>query len=307
MEAKLMAVHCHHVQEEWARCNGGRRSQPAPALPLEPSTSPDALAGQLPWPASTLSLEPSSQATTPDNLAGRLFTLTITDDGPSSDALTSKLWHSRAEFQSASPSTNTISGSVKPVSFSDIADVLSHLKVSEPTRTSTESPISLRDHTALHRPSSPPVSIISGRRVAKNERHRATVKVLKIFANIEVCIQRCFWLLLDSSDNTTNYISNEIDTLRRAIGDVKRNMESVKLRKKAVSDTLDKLELKLKPRKWMSVSPSSPIEVITGKLLYIVYMEPLLMENQMTISSRQSIDWMQSPRLLYLSVLYAAL
>ena len=134
-----------------------------------------------------------------------------------------------------------------------------------------------------------------------------TVKALKIFANIEVCIQHCFRLLLDSSDDTTNYISNEIDTLQRAIGDVKRDMESVKLHKKAVSDTLDKLELELKPRKQMSVSPSSPIEVITGESLYIVYMEPLLMENQMTISSRQSINWMQLPRLLYLWALYAAL
>jgi len=43
-------------------------------------------------------------------------------------------------------------------------------------------------------------------------------------------------------------------------------MESVKLRKKAVSDMLDKLQLEFKPRKQTSISPSSPIEVITGML-----------------------------------------
>jgi len=84
MEAKLMAVHCHRVQEERTRCNDERPpSQLAPTLSLGLSASPDDLAGRLPRPAPNFPSEPSSQATAPDDLVGRLFTLTITDDGPS--------------------------------------------------------------------------------------------------------------------------------------------------------------------------------------------------------------------------------
>lgn len=90
---------------------------------------------------------------------------------------------------------------------------------------------------------------------------------MKLLANIGSHTQRCCWLLLDDSDDVTGYISNELATLRKAVEDIKRDTDLVKTWKKNICDGLDRLELKVKPRKRTAVSATCPVEVISGKSL----------------------------------------
>ncbi|KAI5987195.1 hypothetical protein EDD15DRAFT_2372598 [Pisolithus albus] len=246
MEAKALSMHLHRVRAE--------RAKSTTILPHPPPVSPP--------------LKVAAQATGLDDLAGRLFALTVTDDGPNPNSLTSKLWHSRAEIQSTGPSSDIVAGPINAVSISDLASSFDRLKIdkmsSDPDKSSASPmpPSVVVDRpTAFRRPSSPPVAVISGHRVPKKDQHQASAKAHKLLTNIESRTQRCYRLLLDNSDDATGRVSKELATLRNAVEDIKRATESVKSRKRTVCDALDMLEAELKSRTRTSVSPTCPIEV----------------------------------------------
>ena len=49
----------------------------------------------------------------PDDIAGHLFALTLTDDGPDLKSSASKLWNSRAEYQESSATRRTVGDTIE--------------------------------------------------------------------------------------------------------------------------------------------------------------------------------------------------
>jgi len=193
----------------------------------------------------------------PDDIAGHLFALTLTDDGPDPKSSASKLWNSRAEYQESSPSSNAITGSLDPLPFSDIAESLSRL--------------SLSSSTPLSRPNNPSASWIAGCRISKKDHCQRSRQALKLLSNIEARANRCFRLLLDPSDNSVTEVTNELMRLRPALESITRKTDFVNSRKKEVTTTLDKLELEVKARQ--PTCPSNdpePINVNTSKCIFII-------------------------------------
>ena len=170
----------------------------------------------------------------PDDIAGHLFTLTLTDDGRGPKSSASKLWNSHAEYQESSPSSNTITGSVYPLPFSNIAESLSHL--------------SLSSSTPLSHPNNPPASWITRCRISKKDHCQCSHQVLKLLSNIKARANQCFHLLLDPLDNSVTEVTNELMCLRPALESITWKMDFVNSCKKEVTTPLDKLELEVKSK-----------------------------------------------------------
>jgi len=153
------------------------------------------------------------------DLIMQLFALTVTDDGPDPSMLSNKLWDTHAEVQAASPNISLIAGPVLMVSVSQITDSLSHLKIQSPasrTEASTPFPLDIScagARSSTHPPTLPPASIVGGHGMTKKDRNQCSVKALRLLANIDASIHRCFRLLLDNSDDTTSNLSNELARL----------------------------------------------------------------------------------------------
>ena len=105
IDVKALALHLHRVRQELTH-QGNAVPHPPPMI-----SPPD----------------PSNDTCGLDEISGRLLALTITDEGLHPNSTTSKLWNTRDEFQSRCPSSDAISGHIKPLSTSDIAESLSRL------------------------------------------------------------------------------------------------------------------------------------------------------------------------------------
>ena len=180
---------------------------------------------------------------------------TVTGPDPKSSA--SELWNSRAEYQESSLSSNTITGSLDPLPFSNIAESLSRL--------------SLSSSTPLSCPNNPPASQIAGCRISKKDCCQRSRQALKLLSNIKARANWCFCLLLDPSDNSVTEVTNELMRLHPALESITQKTDFVNSRKKEVTTTLDKLELEVKARQ--PTCPSNDPELInvnTGKCIFII-------------------------------------
>ena len=249
MDAKLIPAHVNRMREERARSTG------------------------MHYPASVENHSPRKpeRCSPTSDLVARLFALTVTDNGPDPGMLSSKLWDTHAEFQAASPNTSIIAGPVPMVLVSQITESLSRLKVQSPASSTEASTLFPPDipcanaHNSTHPPFLPPASIVGGRRMTKKDQNQCSVKALRLLANIDASIHRCFRLLLDNSDDTTSNLSNELARLRKAVNDIVHNTDAITQRKKATSDALDRLELELKSRSPTDTSLQSPVRVSSGR------------------------------------------
>ncbi|KAF9221460.1 hypothetical protein BS17DRAFT_768732 [Gyrodon lividus] len=202
------------------------------------------------WNAPTSAPSPNS-STNMDQIAGQLFALTLTDDGPKS--LTSKLWNSCTEFQQTGPNSSTITQLPDPLSISDITNSLNHLRFKTtaqavPSSSPSLSPLSPQsrslvssqpNNAATLPPHYSPALLVSGCRLSKKDHNHHTVKALQILSNIKSHVQCCYRLLLNSSSYQD--MKHQLATLRQAIDRVNRATESVKAQKKRLPAMLDDL------------------------------------------------------------------
>ncbi|KIJ64131.1 hypothetical protein HYDPIDRAFT_29015 [Hydnomerulius pinastri MD-312] len=261
MEARLVPVHLNHVRDELAKLDGTHE------CPLWTSTDIPS-AGQV--------------ETDANDLAGHLFALTVTDEGPSPQSHISKLWNSHADFQTMAPSSHAIAGPINPIPAPDTADSLKRLMTGNtsaetnctnpPTKHPGPAPSGPQNGPSLahasttattqsRNPSSPPASVIGGRRLGllKKDCNQWSVKAMKLLANIKSHIQRCYRLLLDTSEEQVNVLNSELTILRQAVENIRCEAESVALCKRELLGELDKLDLELKSRMSKEV-PQGPIE-----------------------------------------------
>ncbi|KAF8431341.1 hypothetical protein L210DRAFT_875599 [Boletus edulis BED1] len=178
-----------------------------------------------------------------DDLAGRLFALTLTDNGTNVEESTNKLWNSRAEFQANGPSRFLISSPPTPVPLTEVVASLSRLRLSHDSRPSHGN--SLPDS---HRPGVPssahPTTVLLDSQLSKRADYRST-KALKLLSNIEVEVQRCSRLLLAATKSSYDTIKNELTFLRCATQGIRRKTDHIMSRKAEVSKALDELECQL--------------------------------------------------------------
>lgn len=228
IDARVMPAHLKRVQDERSRCK----------------------------------VDPSK------DLAGHLFALTLTDDGPDPNATADKLWKSRAQYQKAGPSSDVVAGSLATLQISDITNSLSRLQlhdapsayplIAHDTSSGTRPPGEPR--TVSQSSSHPSTSIIAGRRLPKKDRHRCTVKALEILSNVEARSQRCSRLLLDNSNECIpSTIRQELELLRRATEGVKRDHDLVNSRKRDIIADLDKLEAQLRLHEPLESFSTDPV------------------------------------------------
>ncbi|KAI9463751.1 hypothetical protein HD554DRAFT_2175465 [Boletus coccyginus] len=224
MEARLIPPHLKHLQDEHsAQC-----SSASVGLQLPTGSGADAI-------------------------AGHLFDLTLTDDGPDPVALANKLKRAQAV------SRLTLQTTLVPPPLSPLA---THSNVSEHHITSQPPPSCLpptKNATSLASSSASPVSVIGGRRSPKKHRNRRTIKALQILSNIESCIQRCCRLLLDPSNISYHDIQHELVTLRRTVDKVTREMESVMVQRRTLIALLDELTSQVQVP--ANSSPQGPVEI----------------------------------------------
>ncbi|KAF8119273.1 hypothetical protein EV363DRAFT_1200533 [Boletus edulis] len=104
MEARLLPAHLRRVKDEHRRAtNTGY------ATPVTPRSANNSLSECVEKSASDVGdATPRSTMSSIGSLAGHLFALTLTDDGPSPNATSNKLWHSRDDFQEAGQSRNIV-------------------------------------------------------------------------------------------------------------------------------------------------------------------------------------------------------
>lgn len=207
-----------------------------------------------------------------EEICGRVFALTITDDGPDQTSSSSKLWNTREEFQSKCSSTPLVDGSTRSLSVSDIADTLGRLTLPDQTPTPPESQFdqSTDIYAAFGDLSISPASIVGGRRVAmtKKERNSTSLRALQRLTNIQSRAQRCLRLLLDSSDCATELSIMDVATLRQATENIKRDTEAINSRKEAIHDLLTEIEQVIADRASSGNDSLTPLEVNTGMSQY---------------------------------------
>jgi len=135
-------------------------------------TSPSAIASSPP-PSLLHSLASSksptddslSSSTSLDDLAGRLFALTLTDNGASTVDSANKLWNSHADFQVNGPSQSLISSPPAPVPMVEVAASLTCLHQSTSSDTKSLNSHLPNNHTLgipLSAHSAMPASTVSG-------------------------------------------------------------------------------------------------------------------------------------------------
>ncbi|KAL4062083.1 hypothetical protein V8B97DRAFT_1878202 [Scleroderma yunnanense] len=202
------------------------------------------------------SIQKNSHDSHSDDLASHLFTLTLTNNGPDPKSSANKLWHLHANYQESSPSGDVVSGSLDPLSFSDITESLSHLSLNSPIHLSC--------------PNSLPAPQVMGCRISKKNGCHCSCQVLSLLSNIEACANWCFHLLLDPLDNSVTEVTNELRHLHPALDNITWKTDFVNSHKKEVTVTLDKLELEVKARQ--SPCPSSkdlePVHVNNGRPIF---------------------------------------
>ena len=150
---------------------------------------------------------PSSESTTEEqinDMTSHLFALTLMDEGPDPDTTASKLWNSRASFQQSGTSNRVITGVLNPILPADIASSLNRLVTREPTSSSPDPLVSSPNCT-----SKPPQSHSSQR-----DRNQCSKKALQLLDNVNSRVQRCYRLLLESSDDHLSSLRDEVVALR---------------------------------------------------------------------------------------------
>jgi hypothetical protein len=192
MDARFLPAHQKYIQDEW------RIGSAAPSPPAH-SDNPTKCPVNL---SLTDDRRNPSVSTRSDDLAGCLFALTLTDNGPNATDDANKLWNSRADFQERGPSSGVIAASPTPVSMDQVATSLGHLRISHlqsnppDTQFPDTYPSDNRCPTPEIPPSAHPASIVSGCRLPKKDRNHHSVKALKLVSNIEVRTRWCFCLFL---------------------------------------------------------------------------------------------------------------
>ncbi|KIK20353.1 hypothetical protein PISMIDRAFT_105907, partial [Pisolithus microcarpus 441] len=231
MDSRLIPAHLKRVRAEYAAKRTSVDSRP----PSSPNRSSD---------------ETGSSSDTADSIAGHLFALTLTDDGPDTQRTPSKLWSSRVEFQDAGLNNGVIANppSGGSVPFTDLTSSLSRLTL----RSATPSDEILPPLTHPDAPSSlassvTPALVVGGHRLSKRDGHRCTVKALQLLNNIESRIHRCSRLLLKPSDGDYSSLRHEVTTLRQAMDNVTRVADSVRAKKRTLSTLLQELEVQVPP------------------------------------------------------------
>ena len=121
MEARLLPTHQKHVQDQHARLI--ESAAPSPSPPAHSADSTNHLVDS----SLTDDRRDPSESDCSDDLAGHLFALTLTDNGPNATESANKLWNSRADFQERGPSSGIIAASPTPVSVDQVAASLSRL------------------------------------------------------------------------------------------------------------------------------------------------------------------------------------
>ncbi|KAF8833500.1 hypothetical protein BDN67DRAFT_1017483 [Paxillus ammoniavirescens] len=189
-----------------------------------------------------------------DSIAGHLFALTLTDNGPDAERTPSKLWSSCADFQDASLSNGVITNPPSGVSATSPFNELPPASIPLNTSTSLSSPLAAT-----------PALVVGGHRLSKKDHHRGTVKALQLLNNIELRIHHCSRLLLEPSDVDYRYLQHEVTALCQAVDNVIRNADSVKSKKRTLSALLQELEAQVQLH--VSVSQGL-VDISTGMRLH---------------------------------------
>ena len=226
MESRLIPIHLKCVQDQASQ-------QPSVSIAHSPSGSP-------------LASDNASNATldSMDCLAGHLFTLTLTNDGPDPVMHMNKMWNSHTNFQRAGSSSNVISSPPASVLIEDISTSLRCLTTLQPPNTNHDGPIA--------RPNLPPPSsssavissltIVGGCKIPKKDRNHCVVKALQILCNIEQCLQQCSHLLLTSVDVDNDDLHREVFALRSTLNQITPDAESVMMKKETLCRLLNELD-----------------------------------------------------------------
>jgi hypothetical protein len=120
MDARFLPAHQNCIQDEWRI---GSAAPSPPAHSDDPTKCPVNL-------SLTDDRRDPSVSIRLDDLAGCLFALTLTDNGPNATDNANKLWNSHADFQERGPSSGVIAASPTPVSMDQVATSLGHLRIS---------------------------------------------------------------------------------------------------------------------------------------------------------------------------------
>ncbi|KAH7917398.1 hypothetical protein BV22DRAFT_977066, partial [Leucogyrophana mollusca] len=151
--------------------------------------------------------------------AGRIFALTLTDEGPNLDDQASKLWSSRATFQKYA-SSNPLVAHETPLrsTHSNQSDRHPSVQPRNPTRGPLD----------------------------KRERNRRTSKAHETLTTIESRVHSVRVRLLSPlSRGGLQEVSTELTALRSAAENVRRRVASVESRKEALCQSLDDLLARL--------------------------------------------------------------
>ena len=109
MESCLTPIHLKRVQDQVCQ-------HPSASVAHSPSSPPLASDGAS-----------NAMSDNMDRLAGHLFALTLTDDGPDPVMHTNKMWNSHADFQKAGPSSTVIASPPTSAPIDDISTSLHRL------------------------------------------------------------------------------------------------------------------------------------------------------------------------------------
>jgi len=177
--------------------------------------------------------------------AATVFAHTLADNGPNINAQPSRLWVSRSEYQgSAAFQTNS-----NEIPISAIIDGVRTLQALSPS-TNVSGLLNRFQELAIspdrvqgdHRS---PIPTHSSKSAQKKERNRATKKAHDILEGLEKRCQQYIDRVEQAGMNITRddigYIEAQVTSLYKGLENVKRNTESVMLRKNAVEKSLSGL------------------------------------------------------------------
>ena len=95
-------------------------------------------------------------------------------------------------------------------------------------------------------------------------------------SNVESRIQQCRRLLLDSSNGTFTTISEDLAKLRKAVENVRHQSDLVLSKKRAITNSLDELEIKLRSARQSDGDHHTPVEFVVGAFHCSVVCESML-------------------------------
>jgi len=172
-----------------------------------------------------------------DLVTSQLRTLTLADN----DALTA------VSARTAAPGSPKYPNPTPPVYIPTLTCDLERLTLSDPpaTRETID-------------------TVVGGGHVFRRNNNRRTVKALKLLDNIEFRVQRCFRLLFAGN---SDHVGRELPLLRKAVENIRREVDLVIARKGAIVSEIDNLEAQFNIRGPPKRDLRTAVKFDTGKIL----------------------------------------